>query len=121
MTIDSISTYKIKRRYYDNKKMSRGCEMVKADGSVCGYNEHPSALELDHLDPSQKYTTKSGKRKNPGELVNYSQAVVDYEFSICRILCANCHMVYTHTVQRTPVLSEADAKVIDMHTKRKVA
>ena len=115
------SLYEIKRRYWDNKKMERGCEMVKPDGTVCGYNAHPVALELDHLDPSQKYRTKSGKTKNPGEMVNYSQAKVDYEFSICRILCANCHAIYTHTVQRTPVLSEATAKIIDMQTRREVA
>ena len=35
-------------------KLERGCEWVRDDGSVCGYREHPVALEFDHRDPSTK-------------------------------------------------------------------
>lgn len=115
----SLSAYQIKRMYYNKKKTDRGCEMVKADGTVCGYNEHPFALQLDHIDPSTKYRAKSGKLVNPGNLISRSQVIIDAEFAKCRILCANCHMVYTHTEQRTPVeLSVGRGNVTNIKRKK---
>jgi hypothetical protein len=118
---EKLSLYQIKRRYYDMKKLERGCEMIKEDGTVCGYREHPSALQLDHIDPDTKYRSKSGKLVNPSNLISRSQATIDREFGLCRVLCANCHAIHTHTVQRTPVLSVGTAKIVDIKTKRKVA
>ena len=111
-----LTGYELKRAYFNKRKMERGCEMVKPDGTVCGYNEHPFALQLDHIDPSTKYRSKSGKLVNPGNLISRSQAIIDREFSLCRILCANCHMVYTYTEQRMSVGSD---NVIDIENKRK--
>lgn len=119
--MEKLSAYKIKRMYIDNRKLERGCEMIKSDGTICGYREHPSALQLDHIDPETKYRSKSGKLVNPGNLISRSQSIIDREFGLCRVLCANCHAVHTHTVQRTPVLSEGSGKITDITTKRKVA
>lgn len=116
-----MTMYELKREYYNKRKTERGCEMVKPDGTVCGYNEHPFALQLDHIDPSTKYRSKSGKLVNPGNLISRSQAIIDAEFDKCRILCANCHMVYTHTEQRTPTMSVGTDNVVDITKKRKVA
>ncbi len=119
--MEKLSLYQRKRLAWDKRKTDRGCEMVKSDGTVCGYNEHPSALQLDHLDPDTKYVSKNGRRTNPGELISRSQKIIDHEFSLCRILCANCHSVYTHTEQRTPRLSVGTDNVVDITKKRKVA
>lgn len=89
------------RIWLNNYKVSQGCH-------YCGYNSHPSALQLDHIDPDTKYTTSKGKRLNPGELVRYSQAILFAEVRKCRVLCANCHAIHTHTVQRTPVLDRPE-------------
>jgi hypothetical protein len=92
----------IRNRVWLNQyKVEQGCV-------YCGYNSHPSALQLDHIDPETKYKTKNGKRLNPGELVRYSQAILFAEVRKCRVLCANCHAVHTHTVQRTPVLDRPE-------------
>jgi hypothetical protein len=87
------NTYKANRDLLNRLKVEAGC-------SICGYNAHPFALQLDHIDPSTKYRNKNGKLVNPAQLVNYSQAVLLAEFLKCRVLCANCHMIYTHTEQK---------------------
>jgi hypothetical protein len=80
----------------DLYKTISGCE-------YCGYNEHPSALQFDHIDPSTKYRDRNGKLVSPSLMIHRSLQVMLHEFSICQILCANCHAVHTHTVQRVKV------------------
>lgn len=99
------------RELMNATKVAIGCEMVKADGSVCGYNEHPQALQFDHIDPSTKFRNKNGRLRSPSDMVYYSQADVIAEMNKCRVLCANCHMIYTHTVQRKPDLEMSVAPV----------
>jgi hypothetical protein len=84
----------------DTYKTLVGCES-------CGFNAHPSALQFDHIDPSTKYRDSKGNLVSPSSMVNCSTQVMLHEYSLCRILCANCHAIHTHTVQRTP-LSERD-------------
>jgi hypothetical protein len=69
----------------------------------CGFNVHPSALQFDHFDPSTKYRDRKGNIVHPSQMVNCSLEVMLREFSLCRIVCANCHAIHTHTVQRTPI------------------
>ena len=68
----------------DKIKLEKGC-------ARCGYNEHPAALDFNHLDPSTKsfriasdYTTKEKLME---------------EISKCEVLCANCHRIHTHENQ----------------------
>lgn len=84
--------YKANRALMNATKVFKGCER-------CGYNEHPAALQFDHIDPSTKYKTKSGRVVHPSCLAGYPQSVVVAEMAKCRVLCANCHMIYTHTEQ----------------------
>lgn len=87
---------KVIRRIVDTIKLESGCE-------ACGYNAHPSALQFDHLDPATKYRTRSGKLVHLADMVKggrYALATIMAEIAKCRVLCANCHAVYTHTVQR---------------------
>jgi hypothetical protein len=84
------------RRITNRIKVERGCE-------ECGFNTHPSALQFDHIDPATKYRTKSGKIVHPSDMIKggrYALETVLAEIAKCRILCANCHAIYTHTTQR---------------------
>lgn len=77
-------------------KSERGCE-------VCGFNAHPAALQFDHIDPATKYRTKAGKVVHPSDMIKggrYSLETVLAEIAKCRVVCANCHAIHTHTVQR---------------------
>jgi hypothetical protein len=75
--------YDARRSFINNYKLELGCES-------CGYNEHPVALEFDHLDPStKKYSIGS-------QLMSMSWKAIYEEISKCRVLCANCHQIHTH-------------------------
>ena len=85
------------RQTVDTIKTVAGCAM-------CGYNAHPAALHFDHINPALKYRTKSGKIVHLADMVKggrYSIKTIMAEIAKCRVLCANCHMVYTHSVQRS--------------------
>lgn len=87
------------RNIVDTIKTLAGCES-------CGYNAHACALQFDHIDPSTKYRTRNGNLVHPADMVKgarYSLTTILAEISKCRILCANCHAVYTHTEQRKAV------------------
>lgn len=107
------------RLFMNEWKLSKGCEAVDIEGNVCGYNTHPSALQFDHIDPSTKYRTKSGRTMNPSEMVKLKRSVLQAELEKCRVLCANCHMVYTHTIQRE--LSQARKEMYKNSETRRVA
>lgn len=68
--------------YIQAIKMDSGCE-------ICGYNEHPTALEFDHIDPSTK-------RDKVSNLMGNSYEVIDAEIAKCRVLCSNCHAIHTN-------------------------
>jgi hypothetical protein len=51
----------------------------------CGFDEHPSALQFHHLDPSTKEFGVSDKG------VTRSIAQARAEASKCVLLCASCH------------------------------
>jgi hypothetical protein len=86
--------YQAKRDFVNNYKSSRGCEM-------CGWNAHPAGLDLDHLDPKTKYKDKNGNLVSPSTMVSrYTLQVIQVELKKCRVLCRNCHAIFTHTEQR---------------------
>ena len=69
-------------------KKASGCE-------ECGYNKHPAALQLDHIEPDSKMVSATGRRVSPGSMISYSQAKFQAELDKCRVLCANCHAIHT--------------------------
>ena len=84
----------LNRHYINLFKTIMGC-------AKCGYDKHPSALDIDHLDPSTKYTTSGGIREHFSDLVwRYTFNTLIDELKKCRVLCSNCHMEYTHLEQR---------------------
>lgn len=65
-------------------QLEKGC----AD---CGYREHPSALEFDHLPGTEKLF-------NIGEQIgNRSRETLWEEIAKCDVVCANCHNIRTST------------------------
>ncbi len=74
------------------EKKANGCE-------DCGFNAHPSALDLDHIDPNTKHVTRTGRRPSPGSMINYNPLAFALELAKCRVLCKNCHAIHTHFQQ----------------------
>ena len=81
-----------KKEYDSQKKALLSLLKVKRKCESCGFNEHPQALTFDHIDP----TTKSFNLANYGE---HSWKDILLETLKCRVLCANCHFLHTHTQQ----------------------
>ena len=82
------------RQALDTYKITKGC-------AECGYKGHAAALQFDHIDPATKYRTASGKVVHPSDMVGrYSVETIIAEIAKCRVVCANCHAIHTHTVQR---------------------
>lgn len=78
----------------DTYKINKGCES-------CGFDAHAAALQFDHIDPETKYRTRTGKAVHPSDMVGrYSVATIVAEIAKCRVVCANCHAIHTHSVQR---------------------
>ena len=85
------------RQITDSIKMTAGCE-------VCGYRIHPAALTFDHINPENKYRTKSGNLVHLSDMIKgnrYALTTVLAEISKCRVLCFNCHMEATYNELRT--------------------
>lgn len=87
------SNYETNKRLLAEKK-ANGCE-------DCGYNRHPSALDLDHIDPATKHVTRTGRRQNPGAMITYRTEIFVMELAKCRVLCKNCHAIHTDTQSKT--------------------
>ena len=70
------------KQYVVNFLAARSCEL-------CGFS-NSRALCFDHLDPSTKF-------KCVGTMVvqGYSLRKIKEEIGRCRVLCHNCHSVYT--------------------------
>lgn len=74
-------------------KQARNCkakveEIKMASGCVdCGYNEHPEALEFDHVRGEKLFNVASGIRKAWSKVLE--------EIAKCEVVCANCHRIRT--------------------------
>ena len=66
-------------------KVRKGCRQ-------CGYNKHPQALHLNHVDPTTKWQTG----KCSAIRAEWSKETVKAELAKCEVLCANCHSIVTH-------------------------
>ena len=66
-----------RKKFIEEYKLEKGC-------SVCGYNESPEALDLDHIDRSQK-------RFKLSQGFKYTWEIMMAEIEKCVVLCAICH------------------------------
>ena len=77
-----------------NKQRHQRCKankdsIVERMGSkcqCCGYDKHPAALELHHLDPTKK---DYGTTRRIRQITDKQR--LESELSKCVLLCANCH------------------------------
>lgn len=68
----------------DIKMEMGGCAM-------CGYNEHPAALDFNHIDPATKaFNVAEGVSRGKG------RKAIKAEIEKCNLLCANCHRIHTY-------------------------
>ena len=69
--------------FIQSYKLARGC-------ARCGYQEHPKALQFDHME--------GNKKSNVSDLIrsDYGLVTIMNEIKKCQILCANCHAIVTH-------------------------
>lgn len=69
----------------------RLAQMIKRErGCIdCGYNEHPVALQFDHVGDDKKGNVSNLIRSD------YSWKTILKEIDKCEVRCANCHAVVT--------------------------
>lgn len=75
--------YSASRRELINRiKVERGC-------SICGFSEHPAALQFNHIKGEKLFTISQDPKR--------SWKAIEEEIEKCEVLCANCHAIHTHT------------------------
>ena len=73
-----------RKAWIDEYKTAKGCRK-------CGYNAHPVALELNHIDPSTKEFTVS---RILGSGFTWEKVLAEIEK--CDVMCSNCHQIHTY-------------------------
>jgi predicted HNH restriction endonuclease len=63
---------------------------------LCGFDEHPAALQFHHLDPEEKEFHLGGQGHSRGI------ARMRAEAEKCILLCANCHALVEAGVKNVP-------------------
>ena len=87
------STCKNKDHQSYNAQQARGLKRklflvgeLGGECSICGYKKNSSALDLHHLNPSEKSFALDLR-----SLSNRKQSKIDEEIKKCILLCRNCH------------------------------
>jgi hypothetical protein len=84
LTENQIKSKAVRRRqYYRQKIKVKAVEYKGGECERCGYNKSTWALDLHHLDPSQKDFSISGGTK--------SFEKIKKELDKCILVCRNCH------------------------------
>ncbi len=93
-TASATKAFKDRNAEYNRGRAGTRQELVNAYKTergclICGFNEDPVALDLDHLSPEEKVAGVS-------RLLRYaSWEAVLAELEKCQVLCSNCHRVKT--------------------------
>ena len=90
MSVEAVQKWRNRIKVIVVEAMGGSCQ-------ICGYNKSPSALDLHHIDPSQKEITFSQLRTNPQSLEKIFK-----ECEKCVLLCANCHRELHANVTKLP-------------------
>lgn len=67
----------------------------------CGYQEHPAALDFNHIDGTKSFNVSQDPKR--------SWELLMTEIGKCEVLCANCHRIHTyeqrhwHTKRKEPI------------------
>jgi TPP-dependent indolepyruvate ferredoxin oxidoreductase alpha subunit len=100
-----VTIKKMRQTVIERYKRLKGCYL-------CGFKEHPTALEFAHIDRKTKIDNVSSI------LYSNSWKKILEEIKKCRVMCANCHRVATFKElgYRRGVLHHKDDN-IEYHTK----
>jgi len=72
------------------QKWLQAQHIKQAQGCIdCGYNEHPEALQFDHVSDNKKDCVSNLIRSD------YSWKTIIEEIDKCEVRCANCHAAVT--------------------------
>ena len=82
-----MNTQAKKTLFIQQYKSARGC-------ARCGFNEHPVALHLAHIDQRDKHP-KLRSRARSRSIHELSWSDMHEELPKCEVLCANCHSIET--------------------------
>jgi transposase-like protein len=63
---------------------------------ICGYDQHPSALEFHHLNPMEKRMPVSASG------ISYGLETLRAEAKKCVLLCSNCHALVENGIATLP-------------------
>jgi hypothetical protein len=106
--IPLTDTYHI-RRWFNGDNHARAIRAAvnalkeETPCAMCG-NLYPApAMQFDHITPADKYRTRAGALVHLADMVKggrYGYRTILAEIAKCRLVCANCHAIHTHTVQR---------------------
>ncbi len=93
----------VRREFLDLIKLEEGCQL-------CGYNEHPRALQFDHINPQDKEFTISA-------LYTCAMSRLLSELDKCRVLCANCHSIHSWQEQHWKAKNKKSNPRVDITIK----
>lgn len=87
--------YRARRNAVANARMRKVKDWLNAykveHGCIdCGYNAHPVALDIDHID---------GKTSNVSSLKSIAAIQREMERHACVVRCANCHRIKSHETE----------------------
>lgn len=69
-----------RRDFLNSYKLNAGCK-------ICGYAEHPAALQFNHVHGVKKFNISADPKRKLDDIMA--------EIAKCEVLCANCHSVHT--------------------------
>lgn len=105
------------------RALTRKLELIEAKGGkceICGYDKNIAALELHHLDPSQKSFQLDARH-----LSNTTIEKLLEEANKCILVCANCHReIHNEHLNKsniTSLLNEMTSKHIKLNHKNKTS
>jgi len=105
------------------RALSRKLELINAKGGkceICGYDKNIAALELHHLDPSQKSFQLDARH-----IGNTTIQKLIEESNKCILVCANCHReIHNEHLDKSNIpniLNEMTSKHIKLTHKNKTS
>lgn len=76
----------VQRRYTEKRRAWMQDEKLRRGCIDCGYNEHPAALDFDHIEGEKRFAVSK---------VSRSLEALKAEIAKCVVRCANCHRIRT--------------------------
>lgn len=101
---EKIGLYWIKSK---NRIRNRKVKLILEMGgkcSNCEYDKNIAALDLHHVNPSEK-------KHHPSRSLRLNEETTKKEFNKCIILCSSCHQIHHHSeIKKEPIPKEKGCK-----------